>query len=486
MAAAALAGVLLLAGCDSDSGSGAGAESDAGEAEAERPGLAKRPNVVVVVTDDQTLEDLGRMPRTRSLIGERGASFSDYYVSFPLCCPSRATYLTGRYAHNSGVLSNDPEFGGGYPALQNRHTLAVWLDDAGYETASVGRYLNFYGVVNPTDVPPGWDRWVAPPGPSTYLMYDYELNEDGEIVSYGDRPADYQTDVYARKAVEFIRGRAGERAPFFLSVTPLAPHDENDEKVPSRFEGPRPAPRHAGELGDLELPDDPAFAERDVSDKPGLVAGDGALSAADRRKAVGSLRRRGRSLLAVDEMVDELVGALRETGELEETYLLFTSDNGYLVGEHGLDGKITPYDEVVRVPLLVRGPGIAAGTEVRTEAANVDLAPTIAELAGAEPTRSMDGRSLLPALRGRAMPSRDVLLENLDEARVPKQPLYAGLRNRRYSYVEYEPRGRELYDMRADPDQLENMAERPDARPLVERLSRRLAGLRDCKGRSCR
>jgi N-acetylglucosamine-6-sulfatase len=445
------------------------------------------PNVVFVMTDDQTVADLEQMPKTRRLVGERGASFDNFIVSFPLCCPSRASFLTGRYAHNSGVLSNSPEHGGGYAAMQQRHTIAAWLRAAGYRTASVGRYLNFYGVLDPTEVPPVWDEWYVPPGPSTYIVFDYELNENGELVSYGSEPGDYQTDVFARHARRFVRENAGADHPFFLSVTPLAPHGENDERAPSRFEGPRPAPRHRGELRDLELPGKPSLEDRDRSDRPSALEASDELSERFRERMEGSNRRRGRSLLAVDDLVAGLVRELRRADALDDTYIFFTSDNGFLLGEHGLKGKITPYDEVVRVPLLVRGPGIEAGGRHEGMAANIDIAPTVAELAGAEPTRRVDGISLVPALEGgRALPERDILLENLDESGVPKQPLYAGIRNRRFSYVEYEPRGVELYDMRDDPHQLRNLAGDPDHRADERRLARRLAELRDCRGGDCR
>ncbi len=477
-AALALVPALLL-GCGS------------GEEQGPEPGppaaqVEGKPNVIVVMTDDQTLAEIAQMPQTRRLIGGQGVSFENYYVSFPLCCPSRATYLTGRYAHNSGVLSNRPETGGGYPSLQNRHTLAVWMDEAGYTTASVGRYLNFYGVEVPDQIPPGWDEWYTPPGPSTYVMYDYELNQNGELVSYGSDPDDYQTDVYADLAVDFVERQADEQRPFFLSVTPLAPHDENDEKVPSRFDGPRPAPRHADELNDLQLPRDPSRGERDVSDKPAVVRGEEEFGAADRRIDLGSYRRRGRSLLAVDEMVQRLVTTLTDTGQLERTWIMFTSDNGYLLGEHRLKGKITPYDEVVHLPLLIRGPGVKPGSSIEMEAANLDLAPTIADIGNAVPDRSIDGVSLLDVLRGGNQKRRDILLENLDSGRVPDRPLYTGVINRDYSYVEYKPRGTELYDLRTDPDQLENLAGDPSVAAEQKRLAKRVRQLRDCKAASCR
>jgi arylsulfatase A-like enzyme len=481
LASVALVAVaVLITACDGeDSSTGGTATVVKGE-----PSSAV--NVIVVMTDDQTVADTETMPATRRLIEDQGASFEDSVVSFPLCCPARATYLTGRYAHNHGVLSNNPDYDGGYGRLRNKHTLAVWMQEAGYKTAQIGRYLNFYGVLDPTEVPAGWDEWAVPPGPSTYLMYDYELNQNGELVSYGSEPQDYQTDVYAGLSTQFVRDQAGQDRPFFLSITPLAPHDENDEAVPSRLDGPRPAPRHRGALADANPPRTPAFDEPDVSDKPESVAKLPRLSAKGRREAEGSYRRRARSLLAVDDLVRDLVRTLRETDQLDDTYLILTSDNGYLLGEHRLKGKIVPYEESIRVPLLVRGPGVESGTAITGMAANIDLAPTILDLAGAERRRS-DGISLALALRGRRpLPRRAILLENLDRSRVPKQRLYEGVRTPRWSYLEFDNGETELYDLAEDPAQLENLAEDPRARSTRARLASTLDRLRDCRGASCR
>lgn len=496
--AAAALGVVLGSGEDSGGAAGADAETAEGEDASDRAAEAggrqavggravRGANVVVVMTDDQALAELEAMPRTERLIGDAGARFERYLASFPLCCPSRATYLTGRYAHNHGVLSNSPDAGGGYQALAARHALPVWLRRAGYATAHVGRYLNFYGGLDPLEVPPGWDLWAAPPGSSTYLMYGWELNRDGRIVRHGNRPRDYQTDVYARIAARFVRRQARRRGPFFLSVTPLAPHDEQDQLAPHPFDGPRPAPRHRGALAGLELPEKPSFDEADVDDKPSHVAGEPRLDPEDRRRMAGSSQRRARSLLAVDDLVARLVRELRRSGELRRTYVLFTSDNGFLLGEHRLKGKGSPYEESVHVPLLVRGPGIPPGATVARPAANIDLAPTILEIAGAEADREPDGISLLPAALGRReLPPRAILLQNLDRAKRDRQPRYAGLRGRRWHYVEYETGERELYDMDADPFQLQSLADDPDRADLVARLARRLERLRRCAGASCR
>src|SRR6185503_16482028 len=229
---------------------------------------AARPNLVLVLTDDQTLESLRVMPQTRHLVGDAGTTFANAFVSYPLCCPSRATLLTGQYAHNHGVRGNNPP-GGGVGALDADETLPVWLQRAGYYTAHVGKYLNGYGESVPPDVPPGWSRWLALVDPSTYTYYDYALSDGGALVHHGSAPEDYQTDVLAAAAEEVIRARAGH-GPFFLSVAPVAPHlERSDERA--KGTPPRPAPRHAGRFADEPLPAKASFDEADVADKPASV-----------------------------------------------------------------------------------------------------------------------------------------------------------------------------------------------------------------------
>ncbi len=449
-----------------------------------------RPNVVVVMTDDQRLDDLAQMPLTRKLLGKGGAKFDDYVVSFPLCCPSRATYLTGRYAHNHGVRSNEPTDSGGYQAFveqgNQQHTIAIWLQEAGYRTGSIGRYLNFYGLTDPTEVPPGWDTWIAPPSESAHLMFDYTLNENGALVDYGDAASDYETDVLARRSAAFIRDAGAADQAFFLSVTTLAPHDENDELVRSPYDGPRPAPRDRHALRRLRFRPGPAYNEGQVGDKPKFVRRLRRLGPDERKIFAGSMRRRRRSLLAVDDLVGQLARTLRKHGELDHTYFFFTSDNGFLLGEHRLHGKIAGYEESVRVPLLVRGPQIKRGIHVNGVAGNVDLAPTILDIAGARADRRLDGISLLDALkRRRKLPARSFLLENLDPSK-SSIPRYRGIRTAKFSYLEHANGAVELYDLRADPSQLHNLADHKPKRPLQRRLHHRLGRLQSCDGRSCR
>ena len=447
------------------------------------PSGTERPNIVVITTDDQTLADLAVMTATQELIGEAGTTFSDTIVSFPLCCPSRATFLTGQYAHNHGVIGNRAP-NGGYTALDHSDTLAVWLQESGYTTAHVGKYLNGYGRDNPggeQEVPPGWSEWFATVGASTYRMYDYTVNDDGALRHYGSGAGDYQTDVLGAEVVATTDRLAPEDTPFFVWFAPLAPHAEMGGRRASAA-NPRPAPRHEGAFADLALPRPPSFGESDLSDKPDAVAGrSGGADDAALFRLTAQYRARLESLLAVDEAVASIVDALDAAGELDSTVVMFTSDNGFLLGEHGLTGKVWPYEESIRVPLLVRGPGFPAGVTVASPVANIDLAPTIVELAGAKAGREMDGVSLLDVA---AHPSdyedRALLMEAAGQGGG-----YLAVRTPRWVYIEWGNGAVELYERRDDPYQLRSLHDDPDLSGQREELAATIARLRKCVGNGC-
>jgi N-acetylglucosamine-6-sulfatase len=474
--------------------------------------LPRRPNIVLVVTDDQDARAVEAMPTVMALLHEQGVRFTHFFASTPLCCPARVSLLRGQYAHNHGVLGNGGP-NGGFATFRRLggedSTVATWLHDAGYRTALLGKYLNGYPEdTDPTYVPPGWDEWdaLAVEAPAGGGYVDYELNENGRRVAYGHDAADYSTDVLAAKATDFIARTTAADQPFFLYLAPFAPHD------------PRiPAPRHGQAFAEAWAPRSAAFNEADVSDKPGWVRDRPVLSDEQVAEIDARYRDRLRTLLAVDEMVATLVETLEATGELENTYLFFTSDNGFHLGEHRLPiGKETPYEAAVRVPLLVRGPGVPAGIAVDSLALNVDLAPTLAELAGVPVPPFVDGRSLVPLLRGSPPTGwrQAVLLEFFgvirdgglgtpsvapavrDATPVPEEdgevallgpraPPYRALRTPGLLYIEYAGEVRELYDLRADPQELENLAGRADS-ALLTRLSARLAELRGCVAATCR
>lgn len=463
-----------------------------------------RPNFVVLMTDDQTVADLEVMPRTRRLLGGRGIRFANSYVSYPVCCPSRATYLSGQYAHNHHVMGLYPPTGG-YPRFDRFNSLPVWLEDSGYVTAHIGKYLNGYGSELPADVPPGWTEWYGAVDRSTYQMWGYTLNENGELHTYGSAfdqdPRLYQTDVFRRRAVSFIERRAPERQPFFLSVAFVAPHHEVPFVRRRTGHLVRPAPRDAGTLGYDPVPASPAFGEASLADKPAFLQRHGRLDAQSIAGIAARHRDRQESLLAVDDAVAAIVAALRKSGELDDTYILFTSDNGYMQGEHDVpSGKMLPYEPSTAVPLLLRGPGIPEHSVSGELVGNVDLAPTILDAANARPGKVVDGRSLLPFARDPHKRSARPLLHETggrryvrardedaggtgDERRIMS---YLALRTRRWLWIEYRDGARELYDRRADPYELHSLDADPSYRPARVTLHRVLHRLAGCRGRSCR
>jgi len=444
---------------------------------------APRPNIVVIMTDDQTVESMRVMSGVRSSLAAAGTTFSRAYASTALCCPSRATLFTGQYMHNHGVLGNRPPEGG-YGRLDTANYLPGWLQRAGYHTVHIGKFLNRYGQDNPpSEVPPGWSEWYASVDLSTYQYTGYQLNENGALAGYRR----YQTDEYSQRAVDTVERLSPAAAPFFLSVGYLAPHSggPRDSDDPAGIPTPQPAERHRDLYATEPLPRSPAFDEANASDKPSFIRRRPRLSAAQRAAIEESYRQRLESLLAVDEGVVRIVDALRAAGELENTLILFTSDNGFFHGEHRLPyGKVLVYEPSVAVPLIMRGPGVPRAARRRQLVTNADLAPTILEAAGATPGRVQDGRSLFGLLRDR---DRDWGRELLFEGPTGFDAVaFSALRNERYLYVEHDNGERELYDMRRDPHQLASLHRDPGRAALQARLAQRLAALQVCAGASCR
>jgi N-acetylglucosamine-6-sulfatase len=457
-----------------------GALAGSADALAQRPPQT-RPNVVVIMTDDQTVESLRVMTNVTRILRDRGTAFANSFTTFSLCCPSRATFLTGQYAHNHGVMSNTQP-AGGYARLNHRNTLPVWLQAAGYYTAHVGKYLNGYGRANALEIPPGYDDWHGSVDPSTYSFYGYRLNENGTLRTYG---RGYQTDVYARKAARIITRQAPSADPFFLWVAFLAPHSGGPREPgdPVGQGTPVPAPRHRNAFASEPLPRPPGFNERDVSDKPFSIRRRPRLTPTRIRKIRENYQQRLESLLAVDEAVGRIVAALSASGELSRTLVIFTSDNGFFHGEHRVPtGKVLLYEPSIRVPLILRGPGVPAGRRLTQHVANIDLAPTIVDAANASAGRVMDGRSLLPLVRNPGLRlGRDLLIE-----RGPGAGDFRALRAPRYLFAAYANGERELYDLARDRYQLESRHARPSYRAVRRDLARRLAWLRTCSGADCR
>jgi len=420
-----------------------------------------RPNIVFIVADDQRWDTLWAMPTVRSRLARRGIRFTNGFVVNSVCCPSRASILTGQYSHSNGVYRNSsPQ--GGFASFDDSSTVATWLQDAGYRTALIGKYLNGYErAQGNTYVPPGWDRWVAFADRTRY--YRYVLNVDGRPERHGGAPDDYSTDVLAEHAVGFIRETEG---PFFLLFTPWAPHAV----------GIAP-PRHERKF--LHLPPwrPSNYDEADVTDKPRWVRRLPRFTSEERagldEKRINMLR----TLPALDEAVGKLLDGLQETGRLSNTLVVYTSDNGYSWGEHRWVNKQTPYEHDIRVPFVVRYDPLVSDPDTDPRfVLNIDLAATAADLARVD-APDVDGRSLLPVLGPTKGPWRqDFLIEHL-KGDYPAVPTYCALRNERFTYVEYATGEEELYDLRGDPDQLQNALRAPELRSILPRLRARLAEL---------
>ena len=444
-----------------------------------------RPNVLIIETDDQTAAEMSVLPSVRRLIGAQGVTFDRSFVSYSLCCPSRATLLTGQYAHNHGVLGNLPPEGG-YYKLDSSSTLPVWLQRAGYYTIHLGKYLNRYGTRNPTEIPPGWSEWHGLVDPSTYRYYGYTLNEGGKLSTYcADRaPSCYQTDELASKAEGIIRARADKAQPFFFWLAVVADHDGTPVEPgdPPGMGTPVVPPRYANALENVKMPLPPSFNEADVSDKPVFVRSLKPFTAADLAAIQESWKQRRESLLAVDDAVRGVVDTLRKTGQLDRTLVLFTSDNGFMQGEHRIKfGKIVLYEPSIRVPLLMRGPGIPKGVHRSQLVANIDYAPTILAAAGVKAGRVEDGTSLLPLARdGGRETGRDLLIEN------GAANHFDAIRTRNWIYAEYANGDRELYDLRRDPYELQSLHADPRYASLRAALADRLHVLARCAGATCR
>jgi arylsulfatase A-like enzyme len=479
-----------------------------GEAKKRKKAKPAKPNIVLIMDDDQSVNLQKFLAKTNAAIADKGVTFDNSFMNYSLCCPSRATMLTGQYAHNHGVRGNQLP-SGGYAKLRPTmdNTLPVWLQRAGYYTAHIGKFLNGYGRDAPdTEVPPGWNEWYGslddPDGftGGTYTAYGYTLNENGQIVHYGSTPdavdpPTYQTDVYSQKAADFIRRVAPGRKPFYLSLAPRDPHGEAQGACGCAGNNPRAAPRYEGTLNGLTAPRDPSFNEADVSDKPSNIKNLPLLNANQQANVDATYRARAEAVLGVDDLVQNVVSTLKSTGELKNTVLIFTSDNGFFHGEHRVPrGKVRIYEPSIRVPLLIRAPGMPKGVHRRQPVGNVDLAPTILDFANAKPGRKEDGMSLVPVMEHkRDFSGRALDLETYENADTTEgedadsPPIgYLGVRTDRYLFANYGTGEKELYDIQKDPFELQNQAGNPVYASVQNALQRLLSAEADCAGRTCR
>jgi arylsulfatase A-like enzyme len=526
---------------------------------------AQRPSFVVIQTDDQTLDGLyasftppggapvQAMPNTLGLIANRGATLSRYYVSYPLCCPSRVTLMTGRYAHNHNVRGNVPPEGG-YTGFSIRqafsHNIATWLQGAGYRTIHVGKFLNGYGdepFDNGLTVPPGWDAWHSVLNADTnHYYYGYKLNDNGvidgpfgdsgswETREYGEvddfgcpfaplngKPCLYETDVLSRIATEELAGTPLER-PFYMQLDYTAPH--GDFRKPA---GPEPAPRYYNTFSGAPLPHtrSQGVNEGNVSDKPRFIREAPYVSPDELHTFRVYYQKQLESLRSIDDGVKQIVDTLGSMHRLRNTYIIFTSDNGFFFGEHRLTGgKFLAYEPSTHLPFLIRGPGIKPGTTTGELAANIDIAPTILELAGVEPDKSVDGRSLMPFIKDPSLRTRrPILFESFVETSdveengggPPAAPApvaaglagggggindrpgaktsivappkdYEGIRLGPYKYIEWPDGEKELYDINKDPNELNNIVRDANFSPIRAFLHVQLERMETCSGATCR
>jgi arylsulfatase A-like enzyme len=424
---------------------------------------APRPNIVLIVTDDQRWDTLGVMPTVQSELVRKGVTFSNAFVVNPLCCPSRASILTGNYSHSTGVYWNIGQRGG-FGAFRDSSTIASWLRGAGYRTALVGKYLNGYAG---TYIPPGWSNWVAFSGASDY--FNYTLNVRGSLVPHENSEAEYSTDVLAGHADAFVRST---REPFLLYFAPFAPHFTRSNRW-----AVTPAPRHREAFADLPPWRPPSYNEAEIRDKPPWLRAIAPLTETQ-QSAVDRFRQgQLRALLAVDEAVGSILRALAETGRLENTIIVYTSDNGHTWGEHRRFTKVDSFEESIRVPFAVRYDALVQRQRTDNRlVANIDLAPTLAALAGAG-ARPTDGKSLVPLLAQRRTSWRSSFLVEHLGGRADVVPTYCAVRGQRYSYTQYRTGVEELYDLTTDPFQLENRAREPALRRLLVRFRLRLRTL---------
>ena len=460
-------------------------------ADPDRAAADTRPNIVLLMADDMTYEELEAMPIVRNQLAARGVAFTRAYSPDPSCCPARATLLTGQYAQNHGVYANKPPRGSWSQYRDDEaNSLPVWLDRAGYTTSWIGKYMNDYpGTEDPRTVPVGWDRWYVP----THGVYDYRrwtLNHDGRLRDQGPR---YQTLAWRDEALRQVDQLSAEAAPFFLTVSFLgphkgSPHDDDDVFVDGKEDPGTPfvLAQDRDDWSGVPVLDKPNIPEDNVRDKPEYVQEANARPI-DRESLREAREQRREALASVDRAVGSLVQRLRDNGELDNTLVVFTSDNGYLLGEHGLLKKSLPYEESVRVPLVVRGPGFAEGAEVSVPVSHADLTPTFVRVADAEARRPQDGVSLFRVLAGGASWNRREILLQYEAPGVVrgKRMRWAGLRGTRWAYFEYANGERELYDMRRDPFQLHNVVDRREQAARVRGLHRQLAVLGECSGRAC-
>lgn len=458
------------------------------------------PNVVLMIVDDATVEDIEYMPAVQRLLVQSGTTFVRNYSPFPLCCPARATLLTGQYPHNHQVLDNVPPIGGA-SVFDDSQTIATYLTDD-YDTALVGKYLNgFEGV----GVPPGWDTWRAP---IQHTVYDY-LNQvvslDGTAKTFSNT---YSTTHYTDMARTFIRNA---NRPYFAYVSWVAPHGGTPQETRDDPPSPYVQKRYRDTYTGPPLPRDPAFNEADMRDKRRSFRKQPFLTRKEITRLKEKLAQRRESLQSVDDGVSDIVREVANAGELDNTYFMFVSDNGQMQGQHRTEhGKAVAYEPAARVPLIIRGPGVAAGATYDNVTGLQDITPTILSMTNQwhdQPEAQIDGVSLLRLLDGSLVTDRAQVLEVTDTASLSDRQVENGATPTRqeaqalstiswqvraivtsdgWKYTVY-PRTDEveMYDLNADPFELQNIAGVPKYKAQQARLDDLYLRYRNCDGERC-
>ena len=476
----------------------------------------KQPNIIFILTDDQALSDLEYMPKVQKYLVQEGKTFTNYFDNYAVCCVARASILRGQNANNTGIKGN-AEPAGGYEIFHAKgadgedQTAGVWLQNSGYHTVFMGKYLNGYGTGDTTFVPPGWSDWFGF-SDNTQGLYDYQVNHNGKLVEYGSDPEDFKTDVLSKEVVAFLGQQNEKTKPYFIYLAPTAPHSPSTA-----------APRHEDMFKNVQVPRSASYNEVDVSDKPQFIRELPLLDDKGIKQTDNAYRKRLQSLQAVDDMVENIVTTLESTRQLDTTYIFFTSDNGFHLGQHRMpSGKRTAFEEDIHLPLVVRGPGVTPGT-VDDIVGNIDFVPTWSEIVGGlSISYEPDGRSfagllsssfLQPATwrngyligfelddlvanggiespawldkinnkKKERMDSDEQNLEGDDVLKIG----FAGVRTKNYVYVEYGNGDKEFYDLLKDPLELQNAYSTADAK-LIAQHQQMLTLLRTCQGASCK